>query len=176
VSKGELLGRRQGPALVLSAEPGNVDVAVMGTANGGIAGEGRIAEVTFRVKRVGDPGLHLASVKARDAHNQEIALGSEITSVPLPERTTLEASFPNPFRNETSLRLALSKPGVVRLAVYDVQGRQVRQLLNGYQVAGQKVLRWDGADENGVRQAPGLYVIRMAAEGRTMTQRVALVR
>ena len=46
--RGRLLKQQASPSVVLSSEPGDVDVAVLGMASGEMAGTGRIAEVTFR--------------------------------------------------------------------------------------------------------------------------------
>ncbi|HUL98538.1 MAG TPA: FlgD immunoglobulin-like domain containing protein, partial [Mycobacterium sp.] len=175
VAEGELLQRQASHGVALSAEPGDVDVALLGTGNGGIAGTGRVAQVTFRVVASGDPRLGVKQISARDANNHEVALGvTDIEQLP-PGKTALGRSFPNPFQNTTSIQLSLAKPGMMKLGIYDVQGRLVRSLMNGYQTAGQKFVIWNGSSDAGVRLAAGVYVIRMEAQGVVMTRRVALV-
>jgi hypothetical protein len=176
VSQGELLVRQIAQGMVLSSEPGNVDVALLGTSSGGIAGSGRIAEMTFRVKAVGDPAISIRHLEARSASNQPVSLGvTEAVTVP-PARTMLSAVSPNPFQSATTIQLSLSTGGLVKVGVFDVAGRQVRSLVNGYQLAGQKLVSWDGRNDAGVKLAMGMYVIRMEAGGAMMSRRVAMVR
>ena len=49
-----------------------------------------------------------------------------------------------PATNGTTLRLSLPSVTQVDLAVYDVQGRRVRALLNGAVPAGTSRVTWDG--------------------------------
>jgi hypothetical protein len=80
---------------------------------------------------------------------------------------------PNPFGGEARITLALSRAGSVRALVLDLQGRELRRLYDGAMPAGMVRLAWDGRDAHGVPVASGVYLISVAAEGRTMTARVA---
>ena len=44
--------------------------------------------------------------------------------------------MPNPFVASTAVRMSLARSGLARVGVFDVSGRRVRTLVNGYQVAG----------------------------------------
>src|SRR5207247_8435807 len=123
--------RQASPGTVLSSGPGDVDLALLGTANGGIAGTGRVAEVTFRVKALGDAGLSIKERLARDSQNRQIALAvTEVQLLP-PARTLLGPIFPNPFLRTTTIQLAMKSGALVKLGVFDLQGRQVRSLIRG---------------------------------------------
>jgi FlgD Ig-like domain len=87
----------------------------------------------------------------------------------------LEAS-PNPFRNATTIVLALPKSGEIDVAVYDVSGARVKTLLRGARAAGSHRARWDGRNEDGVAMSPGLYFIRSSAGGFSRARRVVLIR
>jgi hypothetical protein len=161
---------------VLSSGPGDVDLALLGTANGGIAGTGRVAEVTFRVKALDDAGLSIKERLARDSQNRPIAMAvTEVRLLP-PARTRLGSIFPNPFPGTTMIQLALKSGGLVRLGVYDLQGREVRSLVNGYQLAGERLVTWDGRDNQGSSVSAGVYMIRMEAGGAAISRRVTLIR
>lgn len=92
--------------------------------------------------------------------------------------TTLEFGLvsANPSRGGAGLRLALPTFGHVRVAVYDVRGRQVRVLEEGVREAGEYALTWDGRDEAGAEVGGGVYFARLATAGRTMTQRMVRLR
>ncbi len=49
------------------------------------------------------------------------------------------------------IRYDLPKKSVVALRIYDVGGRQLRNLVEGEQVAGRYRLPWDGQDQAGGR-------------------------
>ncbi|HMB71697.1 MAG TPA: FlgD immunoglobulin-like domain containing protein [bacterium] len=79
----------------------------------------------------------------------------------------MEAAFPNPFEEATSLRFSLeSNVRRVLVEVYDVQGRRVRTLLDGPMTRGTHVVGWDSRDESGVRVAAGVYFARYSVDGR----------
>jgi hypothetical protein len=176
VAEGELLKRQASPGTALSSEPGDVDVAVMGTANGGLAGTGRVAEVTFRVKAAGDAGISVQHLDARNSENQPVSLAVTKTVTMPVGKTALGSAFPNPFQQTTAIQLALETGGMVKLGVFDVQGRQVRNLINGYQVAGQRMVSWNGRNDAGMQLAAGMYVIKLETSGVVTSRRVAVVK
>ena len=174
-SQGDLLGRQGREALVLSSGPGNVDAALLGVGTG-LAGEGDLARVTFRVKAAGDPRLGIAGAEARDAQNRVIALSGISVPGATPGHTALRMTFPNPFDKSTTVVLSLSQSGPASVRVFDVAGRTVRTLLAGVQPAGEKLLAWDGRDDAGARLGAGVYMVRLEAGGHQETRAVRLVK
>ncbi|MFI5371583.1 MAG: putative Ig domain-containing protein [Candidatus Eisenbacteria bacterium] len=164
--------------VVLSSRPGVIDAARLGTAGGGISGEGVVATVRFRVLHAGDPGFRLVSVDARDGVNHKLAP----TAVTLAERvappteTVLLAPQPNPARGEASLAFTLASPGSVDLSVYSVDGRRVRSLATGARAAGVYHLVWDGRDEGRNAVASGVYYLHLEAGGRRFTRTLVMIR
>jgi hypothetical protein len=172
MTAGELLELQEGVALTPS--PGVVDVALLGARSQGLAGEGTLAEVRFRALRQGDPRLALASVDARDAGNRAV----EVQSNPaeggpegvVPAATQLLANVPNPFNPTTRLSFTLVAAGPVELAIFTVDGRRVRTLLQGERGAGLHAAIWDGCDDGGVRLASGTYYARLVTGQGTRTR------
>jgi hypothetical protein len=152
-----------------------VDAVLLGVGPG-LAGEGALARVTFRVKSPGDPGLGIASAEARDAQNRVLSLGGVGVSDGVPGRTALRMAFPNPFDRSTTVVLSLSQAGPASVRVFDVAGRTVRTLLNGVQPAGERMLAWDGRDDGGVRLSAGVYLLRLDAAGHSETRALRLVK
>jgi agmatine/peptidylarginine deiminase len=96
---------------------------------------------------------------------------------PLALAVQLGPSFPNPFRQTTSMTLSMTRGGPALVRVYDVSGRCVGELLNGtIPAGGRRPVAWDGRDQSGKRAAPGVYFIRLEAADQTATQKVLLVR
>jgi aminopeptidase N len=90
-------------------------------------------------------------------------------------RQSLELRAPNPFRESTTLRFTLSRPGRVALNVFDVDGRMVRSLCHGSFAGGAHEVSWDARDEDGQRVAAGVYFCRLVGPGGTAERRVVLM-
>jgi hypothetical protein len=181
VTGGALLAAQGAPSVVLSSRPGNVDVALL-AGGSGIAGEGEVARVRLRMKAAGDPGLRLDRIEARNGRNEPVAMGAVSVPAPAvpaaaaPARTYLGPRYPDPFSGRVVIRFGLHAPGLVRLSVYDVQGRRVRGLVSSWQPSGEHQAVWDGQDESGSPVAAGVYLVRLTADGRVMNGSVRRVR
>jgi predicted acyl esterase len=92
-------------------------------------------------------------------------------SVSPPEGFILHQNYPNPFNPVTSIRYQV--PGVtsVRIAVYDLLGREVSVLLDGRQDAGSYTAEFDGSG-----LASGVYLYRLQAGDFVQTRRMVLLR
>jgi flagellar hook assembly protein FlgD len=64
----------------------------------------------------------------------------------------------------------------VRLAIYDAEGRLVKELEHGSFPAGVQAAVWDGRDDSGRGVGSGSYFARLEAGGRVATVRVGLIR
>jgi hypothetical protein len=49
------------------------------------------------------------------------------------------------------------------LSVYDITGRRVAELFNGYQSAGEHILNWEAVDANGQKLTTGVYLLQITA-------------
>lgn len=72
---------------------------------------------------------------------------------------TLKPNFPNPFGRHTTIQYALGRRATVRLAVYDVLGREVSTIHASSRPAGQYAHVWSGADRQGRPLASGVYFL-----------------
>ena len=89
-------------------------------------------------------------------------------SQPLPDRTALLASYPNPFNQETWIPFQLQAPARVLLTFHDVRGALVREFDLGRRPAGWyrasgRAARWDGRGQRGEPLASGVYFARLQA-------------
>jgi agmatine/peptidylarginine deiminase len=101
---------------------------------------------------------------------------SDVTPMADGHGLELSPSRPNPFSGAATITFGLPAQSRVDLAVVDIRGRVVRNLLQSRMPAGRHMIRWDGRDAAG-REAPnGLYLFRLQADGRTLTQRGVLIR
>ena len=83
----------------------------------------------------------------------------------------LELTGPNPFNPSTSFSYTLAQPGEVMIAVFDVAGRKVATLVNGWSPEGQFRIDWSARD-----LASGQYTVCMWANGTRSLRRVTLLK
>ena len=102
--------------------------------------------------------------------------------LPLPPGTTaLLPNYPNPFNPETWIPYHLAKPADVTLTIYAIDGKVVRHLDLGHQVAGfyqskSRAAYWDGRNEVGERVASGIYFYTLTAGEFAATQKMLIVK
>jgi len=88
----------------------------------------------------------------------------------------LSQNAPNPFAAQTVIVFSAPRAADARLAVYDVAGRLVAELLDGTVEAGRHELRWSGLNANGRPVAPGVYFYRVEAGSYRDTRRMVRMR
>jgi hypothetical protein len=94
----------------------------------------------------------------------------------LPGKFTLYQNIPNPFNPVTTLRFDIPRRTTARLAVYDVNGRLVRVLLDGPVEPGRQSVTWDGRNGRGIPVASGIYFYRLATPEFSEARKMILLR
>ncbi|MGH7491237.1 MAG: S8 family serine peptidase [bacterium] len=113
------------------------------------------------------PGWFIDEVRLLPA--SIISVGERQTSTPMPTAFALAQNYPNPFSLSTAtagltaIRIDLPVPAEIDLSIYDLLGRRVVTMMQEKRHAGIHALHWDGADENGLRVAAGIYLCRLQA-------------
>ncbi|MDP6599534.1 MAG: T9SS type A sorting domain-containing protein, partial [Candidatus Poribacteria bacterium] len=114
---------------------------------------------------------------------EEMVLGVLQAILPerLPTSTQLLANYPNPFNPETWIPFELNRDTEVTVTIYDVQGKQVRQLQLGMMVVGKYVgadraAHWDGKAETGEAVSSGTYFYRIEAGDYTETRKMVILK
>ncbi|MBN1435332.1 T9SS type A sorting domain-containing protein [Candidatus Fermentibacterales bacterium] len=79
--------------------------------------------------------------------------------------------FPNPAFGEVTVLWQLPEPGHVTLSVYDLQGRLVETLQDGYSPAAERQAAWAGE-----RALPGVYLVRLETPGAVEASRLVILR
>lgn len=82
----------------------------------------------------------------------------------------------NPTSSGTTIPYVLSAPAEVRIAVFDIAGRKVRDLFAGQLAAGKRAVTWDGRNDRGTRVGAGVYLVEMNGGVWRRTARVAVLR
>jgi len=86
------------------------------------------------------------------------------------------AAAPSPAAGPMRLSFALAQPAHATLALYDVNGRVVRRLVDEELPAGPYARAWDGVDDHGRAVPSGRYFARLTAGTRTETLGVLRLR
>ena len=73
---------------------------------------------------------------------------------------SLEQNYPNPFSQTTTIKYSLAKPGTVNLALYDMHGRLIKSMVNGWKDAGTYTVQLEKTSLQG-----GLYFYKMQTNG-----------
>jgi len=95
---------------------------------------------------------------------------------PLSFALQLGQNYPNPFNPTTTIRVQLPEAGHASLIVYDVAGRRVATLIDGYMPRGIAEVRWNGVSDNGQRVSSGIYFYRLQNGGNVLTKKMTLLK
>ena len=86
-------------------------------------------------------------------------------------RTAIAGNYPNPFNPKTDIRFTVAETGVVRLGVFDLQGRLVEILYEGVKEAGSHSVDWDAAS-----QSSGIYFVQIQGAGVSHSKKIVLTK
>ncbi|MCP4290943.1 MAG: T9SS type A sorting domain-containing protein [bacterium] len=88
----------------------------------------------------------------------------------------LRQNYPNPFNPRTTLAFDLKESQMVRMSIYSIDGRMVKQVANGLYGVGQHEIHWDGLSSQGLAVPSGTYYYRLQAGSVDETRSMTLVR
>ena len=83
----------------------------------------------------------------------------------------MSRAYPNPFNNSVTIEYQLSGPSQLTVVIYDMLGRKIETVHNGFQDAGEHTIRWD-ADNN----STGVYFYSVEAGDYAETKKIVLLR
>ena len=120
-----------------------------------------------------------ASKNTSSTYQRGIVVLEQLLTLFAPEETALLANYPNPFNPETWIPYHLSKAADVKLTIYDINGRVVRDLDLGHQRAGlyqsrNRAAHWDGRNAQGELVASGVYFYTLTAGDFSATRKMLI--
>jgi len=86
------------------------------------------------------------------------------------------AAAPNPFNPATTFAFELAADSRVELKVYDLSGRCVATLFDGYASAGPRRVAWSGDADDGGRLSSGTYLARLRTDSGVTSRKVVLTK
>ncbi len=114
--------------------------------------------LAYRLKQIDNDG------KFEYSKIIEVNLGS-------PQKFELSQNYPNPFNPVTTIAYSLPHPGNVKLAVYNLLGEQVAELVNGFREAGVHTINFSAENLQS-----GLYIYKLEANGFVQTRKMTLIK
>ncbi len=142
-----------------------------------LVGESLIVNVTFLPQ---DPIAYIQTMTI-DNNDELLDVGVLGIGIPMsvddpanrtnPEEYYLAAPYPNPFNPTTAISYQLPANSYVNLAVYDLSGQQVAELVNGTRDAGVYEVTFDASE-----LTSGVYIYRLTADNFNATGKMVLMK
>lgn len=98
-----------------------------------------------------------------------LLVGEKDISAPLV--FALDEPYPNPFNSSTTINFSLMEAGKIKVGLWDLNGRFVRDLASGQYTAGRHSFTF-----NAGTLASGLYLVKLEATGETAQRKLLLLR
>ncbi len=93
----------------------------------------------------------------------------------IPANFSLSQNYPNPFNPTTKIKFGIGKSSKVKITVYDMLGRKITDLVNGYYKAGNYTIDFN-SNINGKKLASGVYVYKINADGFSVSKKMTLLK
>jgi hypothetical protein len=143
------------------------------------SGIGSVAGGPYQVRgSVGQPDAGQLSAGAYTVHGGFWLPGAQgtvsipITSDPIPIAFSAPTPAPNPFRVSTMVAFELPDHRRVKVAIFGLDGRRVRVLLDEERQVGRHRVAWNGRDDHGHLVAAGVYFAHIVAGEFSASHRV----
>jgi hypothetical protein len=91
--------------------------------------------------------------------------------VMVPDDFAVQSTYPNPFNPATTISYALPEAGKIKLAVYDISGRQVATLADGWRNSGIHDAVFDAS-----HLASGIYLVRLQTDRAEAISKIVLMK
>ena len=124
------------------------------------------------------PLVYKAEGRIIDAYEMGVEMP---TAAEIPQQFVLHPNYPNPFSHFTTLNFESSQLSRmddehVRISVYDLLGRQIKQLENRAFHNGAHSVSWDGKNELGMDSPNGIYFCKFQIGKQVGVQKILLAR
>ncbi|MBN1755789.1 T9SS type A sorting domain-containing protein, partial [bacterium] len=93
-----------------------------------------------------------------------------------PMITEIQSVYPNPFNSTNKIKISLAEGADVSLDVFDILGKHLHTLYNGYLSPGYYKFFWDGNSPNSQSQPSGIYFYRFQAGNYEKITKVLLLK
>ena len=116
---------------------------------------------------------HRVGFNTSECENQELSF-SHINNTP--GKFRLNQNYPNPFNPITTLKYELSEDAFVDIAVYDMIGNKVNNLLKEIQTSGYQSIQWDATNSQGELVSAGVYLYKIQVGNQIQTKKMIFLK
>lgn len=102
--------------------------------------------------------------------------GHQVVLEELPRKGVLLVSSSDGSGGPVNIEFGVDRPGHVRVAVYDVRGRLVRELVNDVKNLDSYTIEWDGCDRMDSRVSSGIYFVNLETNEYNVTRKATIIR
>mgnify|MGYP001399277874 CR=1 FL=1 len=110
------------------------------------------------------------------AQYQEYNLNNNDKVNLVPNDFKIIQNYPNPFNPITTMKYNLPKETHVKITVYDIIGREIKNLINTNQTSGYKSIIWDGTNDYGEMVSGGMYFYTLNTNTFSETKKMILLK
>lgn len=86
----------------------------------------------------------------------------------------LSQNSPNPFNTNTTFRVNVPESGFYTLAIYDLLGNKIKDIVSSNMTAGSQVYSWDGKDVYGNRLTSGTYLYKLNGQNVSVSKKLVI--
>jgi hypothetical protein len=121
-----------------------------------------VVKATLAAAAEGAVPIHAGKAQSDSFTLPDLASSTETPAAGI-SIATLGPIRPNPGHSAFQIPYQLEKQADVRISIFSLEGKEVRQFLPGQQGSGAYTWNWDGSDQQGASLSPGLYFVRLEA-------------
>ncbi|KQC13494.1 MAG: hypothetical protein APR63_00510 [Desulfuromonas sp. SDB] len=105
----------------------------------------------------------------------QVGVEEEIIAVN-PDRIMLKITSANPFNNYLEINYEIPNHRFINLSIFDISGREVRNLVSGQVSPGNYHITWNGDDFQGSHVLPGKYFVVFKTEDQVLTEEIIKIK
>jgi hypothetical protein len=117
-------------------------------------------------------GKYNYRLKQIDYNNRSVEhFLSDVVTVGVPKKYAISQNYPNPFNPTTKIDFEIPNDSKVSIKVFDILGRKITSLVNGFIEAGYHTIEFDGSNF-----ASGMYFYRIHTNGFEKVKKMVLLK
>ncbi len=88
----------------------------------------------------------------------------------------ISENYPNPFNPSTKIDVDLSKPANVSIKIYDLNGKEIYNMINSKLSAGNHTFEWNAITNSGTSVNSSVYFMKINVGGLVETRKMILIK
>ncbi len=97
--------------------------------------------------------------------------GIDPNNTTIPTEYVLEQNYPNPFNPVTTIKYSVPKAGIVKISVYDLNGKELLNITEKFHTAGNYIETLDMTNFSS-----GIYLYELSTEKISISRKLVLIK